>query len=226
MEGRRRFAWGSRRELLPQALARTSLSRVFSPMHPAASINSNTSTRRIIGIDDGPFKPKRGANRGYAPLVAVWLQGPHLYKLKLGMRTVDGLDATNEALSLLDGSHGIPILLSGVTFGGFNLIDPRVVRQRCKASVIVVVGSKPDNRAVKRALVKHFPDWKRRWEIIRSLGPLRKARTSTAEPPIFFEALGCSKRDAVKLLISNCYISSMPESPRVAGLLARGSSTK
>ncbi|TMI28800.1 DUF99 family protein [Candidatus Bathyarchaeota archaeon] len=222
MEGRRRFAWGSRRELLPQALARTSLSRVFSPMHPAASINSNTSTRRIIGIDDGPFKPKRGANRGYAPLVAVWLQGPHLYKLKLGMITVDGLDATNEALSLLDGSHGIPILLSGVTFGGFNLIDPRVVRQRCKASVIVVVGSRPDNRAVKRALVKHFPDWKKRWEIIKSLGSLRRVQTLQDEPPLFYENLGCTPLEARRVLSSAAYVSRVPEPVRVAGLLGSG----
>jgi len=190
-------------------------------MSPTAS-TANRQSPRTIGIDDGPFT-KEDAE---APLVAALLQGPHLQAVRSGWITVDGLDATYTAVHLVKGWKRVPILLSGVTFAGFNLIDPRVLQRRFRVPVIVVVGSKPDNRAVKRALVKHFPDWKRRWEIIRSLGPLRKARTSTAEPPIFFEALGCSKRDAVKLLISNCYISRMPESPRVAGLLARGSSTK
>ena len=186
-------------------------------MRPTAS-TANKQSPRTIGVDDGPFT-KQDAK---APLVAALLHGPHVQQVRSAWITVDGLDATDKALQLLKGWKKVPILLSGVTFAGFNLIDPRVLQGKFRVPVIVVVGSKPDNRAVKRALVEHFPDWKRRWDIIRSLGPLRKARTSNAEPPIFFEALGCSTRDAVKLLMANCYISRMPEPLRVAGLLARG----
>jgi len=220
--GRRRFDWELRRELLPPASVRTSLSRASSPMHPVASTNSNSSTRRVVGIDDGPFKPKRNARASFAPLVAAWLQGPHLYKLRLGRITVDGLDATGEAIRLLKGSRGIPILLSGVTFGGFNLIDPHVIQRRCKAAVIVVVGGRPDNRAVKRALVKHFPDWTKRWQIIKSLGPLRRVQTVRDEPSLFFENFGCTPLEAREILSSAAYVSRVPEPVRVAGLLASG----
>ena len=184
------------------------------PISPA----TGKQPSRIIGIDDGPFTKQQET----APLVAAFLQGPHLQKLRATQITVDGLDATDEALKLLKAWKPAPILLSGVTFAGFNLIDPHVLRGKLRVPVIVVVGSRPDNRAVKRALVKHFPDWKQRWKIISSLGPLRKVRTNPDEPPIYYEAFGCSARDATALLNANSHVSRIPEPIRVAGLLARG----
>ena len=186
-------------------------------MRPTAS-TGNKQSPSIIGIDDGPFTKQQET----APLVAALLQGPHLQKVRTTRITVDGLDATDKALKLLEGWKPVPILLSGATFAGFNLIDPWVLYRRLRVPVVVIVGSKPDNRAVKQALVKHFPDWKIRWRIIRSLGPLRKARTNPKEPSIHFEAFGLSAKDAVRLLRENCYVSRIPEPVRVAGLLARG----
>jgi endonuclease V-like protein UPF0215 family len=152
----------------------------------------------------------------------VWLKGPHLYQFKSDWITVDGLDATRTALLLLRGSGHIPVLMSGVTFGGFNLINPWKVQKFCKAPVVVVVGSPPDNKAVKRALFKHFPDWEKRWELIRSLGPLHKVRTMTNEGPVFFERFGCSTREATLILKASALVSRLPEPLRVASVLARG----
>jgi len=177
---------------------------------------------RCIGIDDGPFPPKTDDKIRHAPLIAVWLKGPHLHQLRNDWITVDGLDATRKAALLLKGSVHVPVLLSGVTFGGFNLIDPWKIEKTCKAPVIVVIGSRPDNRAVKRALSRHFPDWKERWDLIRSLGPLRKARTMANEGPVFFERFGCSTRDAAVILKSWAFVSRIPEPLRVAGVAARG----
>ena len=177
---------------------------------------------RCIGIDDGPFSPKTDNKVRYAPLLAVWLKGPHLHQLRTDWITVDGLDATRKTELLLKGSVHIPILLSGVTFGGFNLIDPWRLQKLCKAPVIVVVGSRPDNRAVKRALSRHFPDWKKRWDLIKSLGALYKVRTIAGESPVFFERFGCSTREAAFILKISALVSRMPEPLRVAGILARG----
>ncbi len=186
-------------------------------MHPTVS-TVNKQSPSIIGIDDGPFSKQQET----APLVAALLQGPHLQKVRTTRITVDGLDGTDKALKLLRRWKPAPILLSGITFAGFNLIDPHILQRTYRVPVIVVIGSRPNNKAVKQALVKHFPDWKKRWKIIRSLGPLRKARTNPDEPPIFYEAFGCSTRDAAKILRANCYVSRVPEPVRVAGLLARG----
>ena len=177
---------------------------------------------RCIGIDDGPFPPKTDDKVRYAPLIAAWLKGPHLQKLRTNWVTVDGLDATRKAELLLKGSRHTPVLLSGVTFGGFNLIDPLKIQKMTKAPVIVVIGSRPDNRAVKRALTRHFPDWKERWDLIRSLGPLHNVHTSANEDPVFFERFGCSTRDAALILKRSAFVSRVPEPLRVAGILARG----
>jgi endonuclease V-like protein UPF0215 family len=175
-----------------------------------------------IGIDDGPFPPKTDDKVRHAPLLAVWLKGPHLDQFRTDWITVDGLDATRTAQLLLRRSLQIPVLLSGVSFGGFNLIDPWDVQKLCKAPVIVVVGSRPDNRAVKRALFKHFPDWEKRWELIRSLGPLHKVRTMASEGPVYFERFGCSTGEAALILKGSAFVSRVPEPLRVASILARG----
>jgi hypothetical protein len=145
-------------------------------------------------------------------------------KARAGWITVDGMDGTERALELLSYRSMVncPILLGGVTFGGFNLIDPRRLQKRSKSPTIVVVGFRPDNRAVKRALVKHFPDWAKRWSVIRSLGPLRRVRTVPGENPIFYEAFGCSSSVARKILTGWALVSRVPEPLRVAGLVARG----
>ena len=190
-------------------------------MRPTASADNSRSAKRI-GIDDGPFPPKFPNTPSYAPLVAVCLKGPRLYRVQTGWITVDGLDATNQAIGVLKKLPKAPVLLSGVTFGGFNLIDPGKIQRLFKTPTIVVIGSRPDNSSVKRALVKHFVDWRNRWKIIRSLGPLRQVRTISSEPPVFYEALGCTISTARKILANNAYVSRVPEPIRVAGLVARG----
>jgi len=186
-------------------------------MRRAASTNNQVSPR-TIGIDDGPFTKQQET----APLVAALLDGSHLEDIGTTSIEVDGLDATENAVRLVKRWRHFPILLSGVTFAGFNLIDPRVLQEKFRVPVIIIVGSRPDNRAVKRALVKHFPDWKERWQIVSSLGPLRRVRTNPSEPPVHYEALGCTSREAAAILRANCFVSRIPEPVRVAGLLARG----
>ena len=190
-------------------------------MLPTGSQDNKSDT--CIGIDDGPFLPRKQGGRK-AHLVAVQLSGPHLVKARIGSITVDGLDATGRALRLLRPfrTSTSPILLAGVTFGGFNLIDPQVLQEQFETPTIVVVGFRPSNSAVKRALVHHFSDWKERWRIIRSLGPLRRIVTVSGENPIFYEAFGCSRSAARRILLRWALVSRMPEPLRVAGLVARG----
>ena len=187
------------------------------------AVSRDTRVASCIGIEDGPFIPRRlgGSN---APLVAVKLEGPHITAVRAGWIGVDGMDGTERALKLLDAFSfsNCPILLAGVTFGGFNLIDPRRLHKKFKVPTIVVVGSRPNNRTVKRALVRHFPDWRERWRIIRALGPLRTVRTVASENPLFYEALGCSSRVAQRILAGWALVSRIPEPLRVAGLVARG----
>ena len=186
-------------------------------------VSRNRTLASCIGIEDGPFLPKRlGGSK--APLVVVQLNGPHLVKARVGSISVDGLDATNSALRMLSSLplRDSPILLAGATFAGFNIINPRVLQRRFRTQTIVVIGSRPNNRAVKRALVRHFPDWRKRWRILSALGPLYQVRTFRNEGPIFYEAFGCEDNEARRILKEWSYVSRTPEPLRVAGLVARG----
>ena len=190
-------------------------------MHRRASRNSTITS--CIGIDDGPFLSRRlGGSK--APLVAVLLKGPHLVKARTAWIGVDGFDATGVASRMLSSlrARESPILLAGATFGGFNVINPRMLLRKFRTPTIVVIGSRPNNRAVKRALVKHFPDWRRRWRILSSLGPLRQAHIFQNENPIFYEAFGCRHDEARGILRDWAFVSRIPEPLRVAGLVARG----
>ena len=190
-------------------------------MRRRASRNSTITS--CIGIDDGPFLSRRlGGSK--VPLVAVQLKGPHLVKARTAWIEVDGFDATGVASKMLSSlrARESPILLAGATFGGFNIINPRMLLRKFRIPTIVVIGSRPDNRAVKRALVRHFPDWRRRWRILSSLGPLRQAQTVQNEGPLFYEAFGCGDDEARRILKEWAYVSRIPEPLRVAGLVARG----
>ena len=183
----------------------------------------DTRFASCIGVEDGPFLPRRlGGSK--APLVVVKLEGPHMTAVRAGWIGVDGMDGTERALKLLESfaMSESPILLAGVTFGGFNLVDPRRLQKMFKVPTIVVVGSRPNNMAVKRALVRHFLDWRERWRIIRSLGPLRTVRTVASENPLFYEAFGCSSSVAQRILAGWALVSRTPEPLRVAGLVVRG----
>lgn len=182
-----------------------------------------STTTNCIGIDDGPFLPRR-LGGSTAPLVVAQLNGPHLVKARVARIAVDGMEAMLVVSRLL-GSFQLrdsPILLAGATFAGFNIIDPRVLERTFRSPTLVVIGSRPNNRAVKHALVRHFPDWKRRWRILSSLGPLRQVRTFRNEGPIFYEAFGCRDNEARRILKEWSYVSRIPEPLRVAGLVARG----
>ena len=190
-------------------------------MRRRASRNSTITS--CIGIDDGPFLSRRlGGSK--APLVAVQLKGPHLVKARTAWIGVDGFDATGVASKMLSSlrARESPILLAGATFGGFNIINPRMLLRQFRTPTIVVIGSRPDNSAVKRALVRHFPDWRRRWRILSVLGPLHQVRTVRNEGPIFYEAFGCEDKEARRILKEWSYVSRTPEPLRVAGLVARG----
>ena len=183
----------------------------------------NSTITNCVGIDDGPFLSRR-LGGSTAPLVVAQLNGPHLVKARAGRISVDGLDATAVASRLL-GSLQLrdsPILLAGATYAGFNIINPRALQRRFRTPTIVVIGSRPNNRAVKRALVRHFPDWRKRWRILSALGPLYQVRTFRNEGPIFYEAFGCEDSEARRILKEWSYVSRTPEPLRVAGLVARG----
>jgi endonuclease V-like protein UPF0215 family len=176
---------------------------------------------RIVGVDDGAIPAIRRPKQ-YALLVAVLFQGSTISDVRIGRIEVDGRDANRVLNSLLKNLPFDVVMLSGISFGGFNLVDIHQLNRSTRKPVIAISREKPDNPAVLRALRKHFSDWEERWRIVRNAGHLYAFKPLPEEPKLYFEVKGAAPSSARKAIASTAMISRLPEPIRVAGILARG----
>jgi hypothetical protein len=172
-----------------------------------------------VGVEDGSFQ--KGITRETL-LAAVLLRDANIENVKAVKITVDGLDATEKLSEILKEWNFTVVMLAGVSFAGFNLIDPTIIYEKFKKPVIIISRTKPDNRAVKQALQKHFEDWEMRWKVFQNLGPVHKIVTRSSEAPLYAEIVGASVKWASKVVRTLCFCSRVPEPLRAARLIARG----
>jgi len=111
------------------------------------------------------------------------------------------------------------VLLDGVAFGGFNVVDIEELNMSTGLPVITVTRDKPDFDKIKIALMKHFDDWKTRWGILNK-GDLRRVETS--HNPIFIKYSGVSLEGAKEIIKVSTIRGVIPEPIRVAHLIASG----
>jgi hypothetical protein len=176
----------------------------------------------LLGVEDGSFNAFSRDVPQYAFLCGATTRGDRITAIQLTEVEVDGLDATDGVLEMLGASEVDAVILGGVTFAGFNLVDPWRVYEETAVPVIVYSGDEPDNEAVLSALKKHFSDWEIRWSIIEGLGEIHRTRPFPDEPPIYFEKVGCERGWVEEVLKGAAVISRIPEPVRVAGLVAKG----
>jgi hypothetical protein len=171
-------------------------------------------------VDDGTLPPNRQTN-GHALLVAVLLEDLRISAVRVGRIEVDGTD-TNRVLTALFRAMRFDIaMLSGISFGGFNLADIKDLARTIRRPVIAITGEKPNNTAVRHALRKHFDDWKKRCLKVENAGKLYSYKPLPNEPQLYFEVKGGSAILARKVISSSSMISRLPEPVRVAGIVAR-----
>lgn len=149
---------------------------------------------RVVGFDDAPFARRPGAA---VPLVGVVCGGTRFEGLVWGRVRKDGWNATDEVCRLLVGGKFLPqlhlVLLDGIAFGGFNVVDLPRLAERLGRPCVTVMRRMPDLEAVERAL-RHLPRPERRLELLRRAGPIHQLEGFTfqvrgAEPAWVAEAL-------------------------------------
>jgi hypothetical protein len=172
-----------------------------------------------VGVEDGRFQ--KGVTQE-ALLAAVLLREDNIENVKITRITVDGLDATKKLAEVLKGWEFEVIMLAGVSFAGFNLIDPTIIYGKFKKPLIIISRTKPDNRAVKQALKTHFEDWEIRWKVFQRLGPVHRIVTRSDEAPLYVETVGARVKWASTVVRALCFCSRVPEPIRAARLIARG----
>ena len=172
---------------------------------------------RVIGIDDGSFKPK---TKGTTVLIGVVFRVDNRIEGILSRNVrIDGLDSTQKIIAMAGTSKYAGqvsfILLSGVNFAGFNIVDVEGLHAATRLPVIIVFRKQPDFEKIECAL-RSFRDRKKRFALIGKAGPIRSFRS------IFFQCVGCDEKTAKKILRKCAYHSNLPEPVRLAHLIASG----
>jgi endonuclease V-like protein UPF0215 family len=139
--------------------------------------------------------------------------------------TIDGLDATEKIAMMIKSSsfYGeFPIvILNGITFAGFNVVDISKLSQTVNLPVISVTRERPNMEQIKSAL-KHLSNFEIRWHILENAGNLFEVETRKGENPIYIQIAGILLKDA-KLVVKNTSTqSNIPEALRVAHIIASG----
>jgi endonuclease V-like protein UPF0215 family len=181
---------------------------------------------RVLGIDDGAFTPH---TKGSVPITGVVFRGG--YWLDGVMHTqveVDGFDATDKISSMIINSPHYKqlrvIMLDGITFAGFNIVDIEKLNAKTKLPVITVTREKPNLAEIREAL-KNLPKSKERWKIILNAGEPVEVSTRNKSEKVYVQFSGIFEEDAIKILKLTSTRSSIPEALRVAHLIASGISS-
>ena len=178
------------------------------------------STQRLIGVEDGSF---RVFQPGQSTLLcAVLMVGDRIDEVRFGRVAVDGRDATDVLLRMLVNIRCDCLILGGVSFAGFNVIDATRLHEELGIPVIVYSGKKPNSQSVLAALKAHFADWEERWAPVERLGDVYSLVTRMGYPPVFFEVVGESRDWCEGVLRASAQLTRAPEPLRVAGIVARG----
>jgi endonuclease V-like protein UPF0215 family len=168
---------------------------------------------RAIGFDDAPFPRHRGAR---VHLAGVVCSGTRFEGMVWGNVRRDGWDATETVVRLLRGGKFLPqlhlVLLDGLSFGGFNLVDLEALASRLGRPCVAVMRRPPDLAAVERA-VRRLPRPERRIELLRRAGPVHLV------PPFAFQVRGAEPGPVAEALARLTDRGHVPEPLRLAHLV-------
>ena len=171
----------------------------------------------VIGFDDAPFAR---THRGDVGVVGAVYAGTRLEGILSGKVRRDGRNATDTIVKLVSHSrfqhHLQAILLQGVAFAGFNVIDVRALSARLGVAVIVVCRKAPNLAAIRQALLRRVPGGVRKWALIEQLGPMEPAAG------VYVQRMGISLDRAVDLIRRFAVNSALPEPLRTEHIVAGG----
>lgn len=172
----------------------------------------------MLGVDDGPFTWEQA----HADVVGVLMRaGTYVEAVMRTRVAVDGDDATMALVNMVAKSRYADavqvLMLDGVSFGGFNVVDLDAVRDALGVPVLTVTRDPPDKPAIEAALRKHFPDAERRLALLQR-HPLE--RVETAHSPVWVKRVGLGEQDARDLVRATTVRGAIPEPLRLAHLIA------
>lgn len=175
---------------------------------------------RLLGIDDSPLLSDRILVVGALMRGGEWLDGVLRTYI-----TRDGIDANERIAAMVNLSKHYGqiriVMLNGVTFGGFNVVDLEELHYATKLPVIAVMRRLPDMESIRLAL-DNLPDPEQKYRAIRNAGPITEVRTPWRGQPVYIQCKGIEKADAAEVVAGSAVHSRVPEPLRVAHMIATG----
>jgi hypothetical protein len=177
---------------------------------------------RILGIDDAPFT-LRGQDKKVMIIGTIFRGGSWLDGVLKSEVEIDGTDATKKIISMVKKTKHKDlrvIMLDGLTFGGFNLVDIEEIFKKTSLPVIVIIRRMPDFNKIEKAL-ENLDKKDKRWKCVEKAGIPKKVETKSGKF-IYIQNFGINFEDAEEIVKLSATRSLIPEPIRVAHLIASG----
>jgi len=180
---------------------------------------------RILGIDDGPFDFRKDKK---AIIIGVMFRGG-LFMDGIIKResNVDGKDITQTIIDMLKKTRHKDlriVMLDGITYAGFNIVNIREIFKETHIPVIVVIRKFPDFERIRNAL-KHFEDFEKRWKLIEIAGKPKKTNVESIDRRngfVYIQKCGINLSDAKSIVKISTTRGLIPEPIRLAHIIASG----
>lgn len=176
---------------------------------------------RILGVDDAPFSLHEDDK---TMIVGVVFRGGGFLDGVLRTEVeIDGIDSTDKLIELIKGCKYRDlrvIMLDGLGFAGFNLVDISRLFEETGLPVIVVVRRMPDFESIEKAIegLEHRDYYR---ECIKKAGKPREVEIRDGKK-IRIQCKGIDFEDAAYIVRLSATHSMIPEPIRVAHLIASG----
>jgi len=173
---------------------------------------------RVIGFDDAPFSKPDDSHVNISGIVC---SNTRFEGMVWGEVRRDGNDATRCLIDLIAKSkfhsqlHAV--LIDGIAFGGFNIVDLSELSKALSLPCIAVMRKMPDLVAVDKAL-QNFSDYQSRIALVKQAGEIFDYST------FYFQCSGIDAKNAGLMLDRVTDKGKVPEALRLAHLI--GSAVK
>lgn len=168
---------------------------------------------RAIGFDDAPFIRHQIAKVNISGVICT---NTRFEGMVWGAVEVDGNDATRTICQLLIGKKFLPqlhlVLLDGIGFGGFNLVDLSLLTQTLQLPCVAMMRRLPNLEKMKQAMSR-LPNYQQRLELLQKAGEIHDYS------PFFFQVCGEQPDIIAQALAQITDRGKVPEVLRLAHLI-------
>ena len=176
------------------------------------------SNLRILGIDDSPFLRHDRTCFLIGIIMRLDFYAEGFLMKKIHIDGNDAPDIVSEMAETRLGQGCNVIMTNGITFGGFNIIDPQALYERIKKPVITVTNRSPDIETIKAAISKYLHS-QSSIDLIERLS-IEEIELSP-EHMVYVNRAGISAIDARSLIRKTIKQGAIPEPLRMAHLIGR-----